>query len=135
MNWLGLSLLALGLWGVWGFLSKVATQQLPSPAVYLLSVSGHLGVIAYLFATGGLAIPWQPWGIATAVAAGVVMAGGLLAFFHALAWGPAAVIVPLTGLYPALTVILGSLFLHERLSLRRLLGVGLALAAVWLLSE
>jgi len=30
MNWWGFSALALGLWGVWGFLGKVAAQHLPS---------------------------------------------------------------------------------------------------------
>jgi transporter family protein len=135
VNWLGFSLMALGLWGVWGFLSKIAAQQLPAQAVYLLSISGHLGVIAYLGASGGLAIPWHPWGVATAVVSGVCMAFGLLAFFQALAGGPATLVVPLTALYPAITVILGGVFLQESLSLRHLAGLALALGAVWLLAK
>lgn len=136
MNWLGFSLMAVALWGLWGFLSKVATLQLPTGAVYLLSITGHLAVVGYLAAAGGLAIPWQPAGLAAALGAGLCMAFGLLFFLRALAaGGPAGVVVPFTALYPLVTVILAWTLLHEGFTLRRLAGVALALAAVWLLSK
>jgi transporter family protein len=135
VNWLAFSLLAVGLWGLWGFLSKVATLQLPAGSAYLMSVTGHLAVIGYLAATGGLAIPWQPAGLAAALGAGLCMAFGLLFFFRALAGGAAGVVVPLTALYPLVTVILSWIVLHEDFTLRRLAGVALALVAVWLLSK
>jgi transporter family protein len=135
VNWFYFSLAALGLWGVWGFLSKTATQYLPSPAVYLLSITGHLPVIAYLGLTGGLAVPWHPAGLGFALAGGLCMAFGLLSFFKALAAGPAAVVVPLTALYPMVTVLLSWAVLREDLTPRHLAGIALALAAVWLLSK
>ncbi|MCL4503743.1 MAG: EamA family transporter [Deltaproteobacteria bacterium] len=135
MNWLGFSLLAVGLWGLWGFLSKLATLQLSAGAAYLMSIAGHLAVIAFLAATGGLAIPWQPAGLAAALAAGICMAFGLLFFFRALAGGAASVVVPLTSLYPLITVVLSWAILQEDFTLRRLVGVALALVAVWLLSK
>jgi transporter family protein len=135
VNWLGFSLLAVGLWGLWGFLSKLAALQLPTGAAYLMSVAGHLAVIGCLAATGGLAIPWQPAGLAAALGAGLCMAFGLLFFFRALAGGAASMVVPLTSLYPLITVVLSWAMLHEDFTLRRLGGVVLALAAVWLLSE
>jgi bacterial/archaeal transporter family protein len=135
MNWLGFSLLALGLWGVWGFLGKVASQHLPSQAVYLLAISGHLVVGGYLLARGLGPVSWQPWGVGAALGAGIAMAVALLLFFEALARGPASVVVPLTALYPAVTVVLSRLFLQEALTLRHLAGLALTLAAVWLLSE
>jgi len=52
-GWLGVSLLALALWGVWGFLSKVATLHLAAPSVYLVAITGHLAVIGYLLFGGG----------------------------------------------------------------------------------
>jgi transporter family protein len=134
-GWFYFSLLALGLWGVWGFLSKVAAQQLPSPAVYLLAITGHLAVIGYLGLTGGLVLPWQPVGLGLALASGICMAFGLLSFFQALAAGPATVVVPLTALYPVVTVVLGWALLHEAMTARHLAGIALALAAVWLLSK
>jgi transporter family protein len=135
MHWLGFSFLALGLWGVWGFLGKVAAQNLPSPAVYLLTISGHLVVVVYLLVSGLGPISWQPWGVGAAVASGIAMAVALLFFLEALARGPALVVVPLTALYPAVTVVLSWVFLREALTLRHLVGIGLALLAVWLLSK
>ncbi|MHB9073839.1 MAG: EamA family transporter [Desulfobaccales bacterium] len=135
MNWLGFSLLALGLWGVWGFLGKVASQYLPSPMVYLLTISGHLVVVAYLLMEGLGPVSWQPWGVGAAVGSGIAMAVALLFFLKALARGPALVVVPLTALYPAVTVALSWIFLREALTLRHLIGLALALAAVWLLSK
>ncbi len=135
MNWLGFSLMAVGLWGLWGFLSKVAALRLPSGAAYLLTITGHLAVIGYLAATGGAAIPWQAGGVAAALGAGLCMAFGLLFFFKALAGGAAAVVVPVTALYPLVTVVLSRTLLRESFSLRQLAGVVLALTAVWLLSK
>lgn len=135
MSWLEFSLMALGLWGVWGFLSKVATQQLPPQAVYLLTICGHGLVIGYLWLGGGLTLPGHPWGIAAALAAGVCMAFGLLFFFKALAVGAATVVVPLTALYPLVTVILSWALLRETLTPRHLAGIALALLAGWLLSK
>jgi bacterial/archaeal transporter family protein len=135
MNWPGFSLLALGLWGVWGFLGKVASQQLPSQVVYLLTISGHLVVAGYLLAGGLGPVSWQLSGVTAALGSGLAMAMALLFFFEALARGPATVVVPLTALYPAITVVLSRIFLQEAMTLRHLAGLVLALAAVWLLSK
>lgn len=135
MNWLGFSLLALGLWGVWGFLGKVAAQSLPASAVYLLTISGHLVVVAFILVEGLGPVSWQPWGVGAALGSGLAMAFALLFFLKALARGPALVVVPLTALYPAVTVLLSWVFLREALTLRHLAGLALALAAVWLLSR
>ena len=60
MNWLAFSLLAVGLWGLWGFLSKVAALQLPAGAVYLMSITGHLAVIGFLAAPAAWPSPGSP---------------------------------------------------------------------------
>lgn len=135
MSWLTFSLMATGLWGMWGFLSKVAARQLPPQAVYLLAICGHAVVIGYLWVGGGLAVPAHPWGLTAALLAGICMAFGLLCFLKALTLGTAAVVVPLTALYPLVTVILSRIVLQESISPRQLLGVVLALVAVWLLAK
>lgn len=113
----------------------MAARQLPPQAIYLLAICGHGAVIGYLWRGGGLAIPWQPWGLAAGLAAGMCLAFGLLCFFKALAGGEAAVVVPLTALYPLVTVILCRVVLQETVTPRQLQGVALALAAVWLLAK
>jgi transporter family protein len=135
MHWLGFSLLALGLWGVWGFLGKVSSQSLPASVVYLLTISGHLVVVAFILVEGLGPVSWQPWAVGAALGSGLAMAVALLFFLEALARGPALVVVPLTALYPAVTVLLSWIFLREALTLRHLVGLALALAAVWLLSK
>jgi transporter family protein len=134
-SWLALSLMSLGLWGLWGVFTKVATQHLGPQGAYLLGMFGYLPVLGILLYETGGHIPWQPWGWAAAVAAGMSTAFGLFCFFRALHQGAASVIVPLTSLYPVVTVILSWLFLRENLSPRQLTGLLLALVAVWLLSE
>lgn len=135
MSWLAFSLMALILWGLWGFLSKVATRGLPFQAVYLLAICGHGVVIGYLWLAGALSVPANPWGLAAALAAGLCMAFGLLTFFKALSVGAATVVVPLTALYPLVTVILSWAVLREEMTLRHLAGIALALAAGWLLAK
>jgi transporter family protein len=133
--WLALSLVSLGLWGLWGFFSKVATQHLGPQGAYLLGLTGYLPVFGILLYETGGKIPWHPWGWAAAVAAGMSTGFGLFFFFRALHHGAASVVVPLTSLYPVVTVALSWLFLRENPSPRQLTGLVLAMAAVWLLSE
>jgi transporter family protein len=134
-TWLALSLAALLLWGIWGVFSKVATQQMGPQVAYLLGIFGYLPVFGILLYETGGKVPWQPWGWAAALAAGMSTGFALFFFFRALHHGAASVVVPLTSLYPLVTVVLSWLFLKESLSARHLTGLILALAAVWLLSE
>ena len=60
--------------------------------------------------------------------------GGTAFFSLAIASGPLSLGAVLSSLYPVTTVILAWLFLHERLGASQLVGVGLALAGVVLIS-
>ncbi|MEX1334510.1 MAG: DMT family transporter [Candidatus Limnocylindrales bacterium] len=65
--------------------------------------------------------------------AGVGDLGGNLFFVLASGEGELAVVIVLTSLYPVVTAILARVFLHERLSPLRLLGVALAIGGVVLI--
>ncbi len=65
--------------------------------------------------------------------AGVGDLGGNLFFVLASGEGELAVVIVLTSLYPVVTAILARMFLHERLSPVRLLGVALAITGVVLI--
>ncbi|MFZ2087079.1 MAG: EamA family transporter [Desulfobaccales bacterium] len=134
-TWLALSLVSLGLWGLWGLFSKVATQHLGPQGAYLLGMFGYLPVFFILLYETGGKVPFHPWGWAAALAAGMSTAFGLFFFFRALHYGAASVVVPLTSLYPVVTVLLSWVFLRETLNPRQLVGLVLAMVAVWLLSE
>jgi transporter family protein len=122
--WLTFSLVALSFWGVWGLLTKVATLYLPP-----------LPIIGFLLVDAGFRVPWHPIGWSVSVAAGACAALGLLCYYRALAGGAAARVVPLTAMYPVVTVILSYFLLKENITFRHLAGIVAALAAVWLLSE
>ena len=134
-GWLFYALSTLILWGLWGVFSKVASSHLPVSVVYLVEVAVYLVVGGLIWAQGRIPFEWNYVGLTAAAAAG--LSGGMALFFFlkALSSGPAAVIVPLTSLYPVITVILGVTFLQESLTLRHLVGIILAVAAVWLLAK
>ena len=134
-GWLFYALLTLVLWGLWGVFSKIASSHLPVCVIYLVEVSVYLLVGGLIWVQMRVPFDWNYPGLTAAVAAG--LSGGFALFFllKALSFGPATVIVPLTSLYPVITVLLGITFLHEGLTLRQLVGIILAVAAVWLLSK
>jgi transporter family protein len=66
---------------------------------------------------------------------GVLGGAGNLAFYLALAkGGKAAIVVPLVGLAPLVTVIMAFFFLKESLNRTQILGLLLALVSIFLLS-
>lgn len=62
--------------------------------------------------------------------AGLAGALGFLYFFNALSKGPATIVIPLTSMYVVISSILAFLFLAEPLSLKKVLGILFAIAAV-----
>jgi bacterial/archaeal transporter family protein len=134
-GWLMYSLLALVLWGLWGVFSKIAATHLPSWAIFLVEIWVYLVVGGLIWGLLRTPVTWTVPGAVAAIAAGLAGGFALLFFLKALSTGPAAVVVPLTSLYPVITVLLGITFLQEDLSLRHLLGILMASAAVWLLSQ
>jgi len=64
---------------------------------------------------------------------GVLNFVGFYAFLSALDNGPLSAIALITGMHFVIAIILSVLIYHERLSIRRSLGVGLTLLAVYLL--
>jgi drug/metabolite transporter (DMT)-like permease len=74
------------------------------------------------------AVPTPVLGIA--VVAGILDIGGSVAFVRAAQIGRLDVAVVLSSLYPAVTVLLARIFLHEHFSRARTIGMVAALAAV-----
>ena len=135
MNWLLFTLIAMLLWGFWGFFSKLATASIRDvdAAVYQAVGSALVaGIAAFLvrFQPQG-----KPSGILYAVLSGVSAALATFFFFSAITRGRSVVVVSLTALYPLVTLALSVLFLHEVVTLKQLLGIGLALGAIVLLSS
>ena len=135
MNWLFLTLAAMFLWGFWGFFSKLATFFIRDvdAAVYQ-----SIGVVAVTL-IAAFFVRFQPKGnssgILFAVLSGASATLAAFFFFAAITRGRCSVVVSMTALYPIVTLALSVLFLHETVTLKQLLGVGMALGAIVLLSS
>ena len=78
--------------------------------------------------------PWSqalPWGLTS----GVCGAAGNIFFFLATANGPLTVVAVLSALYPAITVILATVLLHERAGPQQIAGLLTAALAVALITS
>ena len=133
-QWFVFALISMILYGVWGFFSKLATSTLKPTNAYVYQLLGILlaGVVMTFlvkFQPAG-----KPVGIAFALATGVVATVAAYFFFSAIAQGRSTVVVTVSALYPLVTLLLSYFFLHETLSLKQVLGIGLALVAIFLLS-
>ncbi|HEY5674161.1 MAG TPA: EamA family transporter, partial [Malonomonas sp.] len=60
---------------------------------------------------------------------------GFYAFLTALASGPLSAIALITGMHFVIAILLSVLFYREQMSLRRYLGIGLTLLAVFFLKQ
>jgi drug/metabolite transporter (DMT)-like permease len=162
-RWLYWALLAVISWGIWAILSKVIGDALSPAQSQAVSTLGMLPIIAALAffrepptaRSGGFRPPTdatnvgdlrrleaaatsgrKPWrGILFAVLGGMCSCLGNLPYYEVLASGvKAATVVPLTALYPVVTILLAVPLLKERLGRIQWGGIVMSLAAIYLLN-
>lgn len=68
------------------------------------------------------------------VLAGVCLTVGILAYYRALARGPVSVVAPIFGLFLVSASIVGVVVLDEPVTLRKAVGIGLAVVAIFLVA-
>ena len=124
-------------WGLFGLFGKLALERIDQQVI----IWGSLVVcptvfLVYMVSSGQLLpISWHASGITFGLLAGLAGCSGTILFYQLLAREPASLVVPMTSLYPALTVVLAAAFLHEDLAPTRIVGIIFALTAVFLLSR
>jgi transporter family protein len=135
-RWLFFSLLTIMLWGLWGLVSKIASESIDAETNQVYFAIGMLPIIVVLSRSPRLKVATnRKAGIAWAFLTGLLGGAGNIAFFQALVvGGRVSVIIPVTALFPLITVILAMLFLHERIGRVQRIGLGLALVAMYILS-
>jgi transporter family protein len=69
-----------------------------------------------------------------ALGAGVALVIAVVFYFLALSEGPTSVVVPIYGMFIVGGAVLGLVFLHEPLSLRKALGILLAAVSIYLIA-
>lgn len=130
------ALLALGAaatWGIGDFLGGLTSRRTSELVVTTLSQAAGLAVLAVLLVVGdapatGAALGWG-------AVAGIGGAGGLLAYFRALAIGPMGVTAPVAALTGAAVPVVAGVALGERPGAVAWLGVVVGIAATVLASR
>ncbi|MFI5323036.1 MAG: EamA family transporter [Thermodesulfobacteriota bacterium] len=134
-RWYLLTLLALVLFSLGSFLGKVASLNDMPYRVYFFEGVGTLTVfttfVIYnrnnIFNNFSMNFPGLLMGLSWGI--------GTVLFIVALKYAKLSVLVPLSAVYPALTVVLALIFLGERLGPREIAGVVLAIVSAALLAK
>ncbi len=133
-GWLIPALIAAFLWGVVGILQKLGSNRVNASSLLVWVMAGYVVALPLFWrgsGLGSLSPKELTWGILAGSANGL----GAWFLFAALEKGAkASVAIPLTSLYPMLTVAFAYFILRERLALLDWVGVALAVCAGAMLS-
>lgn len=123
--------ICIGMWGLATFAMKLVGTRLDPITIAAFNMFGYLSVGAFLF-------PKASWGftryhlLAAVIGAMFVLAN--MAFYKLSQTEQVSALAPLTALYVMVPVLLGITFLGEPPTVRKLIGVALGLASLYLLS-
>jgi len=133
-TWVFYACVATLCWGVVGLLQKLGTNRISSRSLLVWLVVGFAAMLPPLWRDG--ALTGLGWRVSLVGLLGGAANGlGSWALFEALERGAkASVAVPLTALYPLVTVVLARIFLAETLTFRQWVGIALAVAGGVMLS-
>ena len=124
-----LSLLAVVLWGIVGLLQKVTTNYITADAVLIWDRVGYLCLLPWLLATTSLSNLGSR-DLLIGTLDGIANSLGAWFLYASLESGAkASIAVPLTSLYPLLTVLMAMVFLGEKVRPLQWFGIALALIA------
>src|SRR5688572_5632441 len=133
-NWLAFSIVTFTIWGTWGFVTELAGRAgVPALGNVVLFTIGLIPAAILAALSPGVNVGGDKrrgllWGFATGVTGGL----GNLAVYKAFELGKTAVVYPLTGIYPLVTLLVAALFMRERLNRVQAVGVLAAAAAVFI---
>ncbi len=122
------------LWGLWGFLPKLAVSYLgPKSAMFYQSLGGFLVALLVLGTLGFRPdVHWPSAGYS--LAAGMAAILGSLILLYLLRSETVTVAIGVTALYPVVTILLAALVLGELPTPRQGVGILLSCAALVLLA-
>lgn len=122
-------------WGIGSFLYKIANQNLHPIMVSTIAICLYTILLPCIWAFVKFDHTINTIGIMYALAGSLCMCIATVSFSYALRnGGQAGRITFATALYPALTLILSMLFLHETLDIKKGVGILLAVGSFLMLS-
>lgn len=133
-SWVIYACVAALCWGLVGLLQKLGTNRISSCSLLVWLIVGFAALLPLLWRDGALnGLSWRV--LLIGALGGAANGFGSWALFEALERGAkASVAVPLTALYPLVTIVLARIFLAETLSFRQWIGIALAVAGGAMLS-
>ena len=139
MNYLSWALVALAAYTAVAPLMSVATAGDPKvPSFVAALVANSILVVVtvgVVFYTGENVAPYLSHPKTPhIVAGGFALAVGILAYYRALSLGPVSVVAPVFGMFLVTSSVVGIAVLDEPLTTRKIVGIGLAVVAVYLVS-
>ena len=136
MSYLPLVLISMLSLGAYYSLVKLLSVHVSSLVIILIGTMVSVPVIyTYLLFTQTSILPKRKIYTFYALIISIPMVIGLIAYYSAIARGPVSVVTPIFGLNAMVTAFLGIFVLREKVSVMRVLGLILAVAAIVLLSR
>ena len=135
-RWLFWTLLTLLSWGIWAILGRELGDSLSQAHIQVVSTLGVFPILIALWLLPDTPpIGNQRRGVWLALGSGIVSCIANIPFYGLLNHGAkAATAVPVTALYPVVTVLLAHWLLNERITRLQLIGIALSLTAIYLLN-
>lgn len=126
-------------WGIGNFFAKMAANRIGNQSVFFdISIYAPVIIIFCLlfFKFDNLSKIFQENrnGVYLAMLAGATASIGMIGAYYLLTKEEASKMVPLTALYPIVTVILAIIFLKESITITKIAGIFFSLLAIFLLS-
>lgn len=134
-NWLFYTLISLSLYGLWGFFSKLGTNYINPQNTLIYDMFGALIVGLVLVVNKNYQWQGDTRGMFFSAIAGLIGAIATLCYLVAVSKNSVSIVLPVTSLYPAITVLLSSFFLKEPITLRHGMGILFAVMALIIISS
>ena len=137
-SWLWPALVSLFIFGLWGLQSKVVSERVSPVMNQILTTPGVLAIAFLLRRKREQPSQSQPgqrrMAIGCAFLTGILGTMGNMTFYEALSQGgKASIVVPLTPLYPMVTLAMAASLLRETIKARQWAGIVLAIIAILIL--
>ena len=127
-NWLLYAIITIVTWGIWGAFSD--QPDYPATLTYVVWAISMIPCALVALWNIRFKLDVRRKSVWLSMGVGLLGAGGQLALFEALKYGPGYLVLPMISVAPIVTVVLSALFLKERVSKLGYLGILLAFVAI-----
>ncbi len=122
------------LWGVWGIVAKFISEDVNPYMNHFLFSVGMLFTLPFVIKKCKRANFTVSGFVYGCIAAGFAVAGNIAVFYAFTKGGQASIVIPVTNLYPLVTIVIALLAFKEKLNIVNVLGILLSIPAIILLS-